>query len=221
MTGTRFVVFPFALLIGACMDHSEEIDGASRCDEDVVVHRLDERSPLGFTGNDVLDSALGVHREAAAWVAVDGTTEITFTLDWDGGPVLFHDLEDLEGAGEPVPSTASLCVDWVEVVVDLAFSTGDGLFDEEATVSLVATEPESPFVDFSLDPGALGGSYEVMELEAERWDVLHLMVYNSFRGGRISGDIRLLAERTEAEDGEESVYDAAIEDVLVWPAGEY
>jgi hypothetical protein len=194
---------------------------AGRCDEDVAVQGLEERTPLGFTGAEVLDSVLGTHRESAAWLSVDGTTEITFTLDWDGGPVLFHDLEDVEDAGDPYPTMASLCEDWVEVVVDVTFATSDGAFDETATVSLVASDPESPFVDFALDPAALDGTYEVMELDADRWDVLDLMVYNSFRGGSISGDIRLLAERTEEEEGMETVSDAVIEDVLVWPAAAY
>jgi len=220
MTGTRFALLPFVLGFAACLEFSEAVDGADRCDEDVVVHRLDERSPLGFSGDDLLDNVLGTHRETAAWVAGDGVTEVTLTLGWDGGPVLFHDLEDLAGPGDSTPAEASVCADWVEVVVDLALSTDDGRFDEETTVSLVAMDPEAPFVDFSLDPAALGGSYQVVEIEADRWDVLHLMVYNSFRGGGITGDVRLLAERTEAEDGEESVYDAAIEDVLIWPAGD-
>ncbi|MBW1877660.1 MAG: hypothetical protein JRI25_07415 [Deltaproteobacteria bacterium] len=219
MTGTRFALLTFPLLFGACVDLLGEGDTANRCDEDVALYQLDERSPLGFTAEDVLENALGTRWEAASWVTGDGITEITFTLAWDGGPVLFHDLEDL--GGESYPTAASLCEDWLEVVVDLTFATDDGSFDESATVSLVASDPESPFVDFALDPSALSGRYEVVELEADQWDVVHLMVYNSFRGGSISGDIRLLAERTEAEDGAESVSDAAIEDVLVWPAAAY
>jgi hypothetical protein len=187
MTLRRFTAQ--ALLAAAALgcgadSHSAALDGPSvsggqtgeettGC-QPVQTRRLawSERSPLGFSADELLNS-LGAQRDARlTWEDGTSTTLSLALARGASGSVEYQEREygsDSSGA-EPAAAIGTECLDVVSIPITLSFSTGDGAFAEEWALPLLA-ESATRATGFSkIELSALEGSFTVTQIDPAQFD---------------------------------------------------
>jgi hypothetical protein len=167
------------------------------CEESITKLGWSDESPLGFSGNDVLDLVAGPVSAEATWSALSATTQITYTVAGDGA-VLFHDLSE----GPPPPGGPKmLCLDWLEVQAVVSFETADGVFDEAVAGSIMVQDGGVPSFWGELDPDSLSGSFDwsqIPDFDPAEWDEVGINVSCQWTDGGLDGQIDMFASRTTA-----------------------
>jgi len=161
---------------------------------------LDEDAPIRLSGDDILLRAEGLHLSTLSYP--DGTSlPVEVTVTYSSGDVIFYD-RDL--VGSPDVDVVEACFDAVEVAVIIDITSDDGVIDAQGLqVHLVGLVENESSWDAVLDPGDLGGTYEITEVDPAAFDSIQLVVEGTFvtqgSGGVISG-IGTLGEETETFD---------------------
>ena len=149
---------------------------------------------LGFSGEDVLEVAEGVHEN---FVDTGSSAPVGLIID-----VIYND-EDLS-----LVDTDASCNDYLEIPVGIAFSTADGLFNEIWNVELQASDSESSNFGLRLELADINGSFTQSELDASDWNEIYIEVSGGFstqgctEGRCPSGVIELIAKGDDIVDGD-------------------
>jgi hypothetical protein len=152
-----------------------------------------ERSPLGFSADELLNS-LGVERDSRlTWNDGTSTTLSLALARGASGSVEYQErdyVSDSSGA-EPAALIGMDCLDVVSIPVTLTFSTGDGKFAEEWALPLLA-ESATRATGFSeIELSTLEGSFTVTQIDPAQFDevLAHvtLTLGSSVWSGTISG----------------------------------
>ncbi len=159
-------------LLLACSTGGDAHDGGQTGDEDTsgegagcdyvpTVVDLDEVTPLGFTAQEVLETALGSHTTPFFWKQggheygpESGASELTLEL---GAPAQARFMK-----GTPKETTFEIavdCPDRVEVDVEVHASTQGGALDETFVGPIHASTPNLATLNHSFDVEALNGSF--------------------------------------------------------------
>jgi hypothetical protein len=188
----RRIAFLSLVLTSGCLgDHlADEAAVCAWAGSQVIA--LDETSAGGFTPNEVLALVGGAHDEVLSWTD-GGETPLTITVTHDGGAVLWvdYELED-DGSG-----------------VELMLDCPDRLEFDAAALG----EEASFFQRLDLD--ALGGTYEVTEVDPDDYDAVEARVSARFDAGGSTGEIVGQAEGSEGS-GDEGVAYAENFDIATW-----
>ncbi|MCA9706138.1 MAG: hypothetical protein KDK70_09845 [Myxococcales bacterium] len=139
--------------------------------EITVLAGPEEVSPLGF-GADGLIALSDGWTVDFHWTTDNGgldivpegtTTQLDLGLSYSGGEIRFVDQEpnpDYMGGEEFDPD----CSDWLEMDMDLVFSTLDGRFDEELSIVAVATSASALSFAYDVEPDGFSGSFSSAEV---------------------------------------------------------
>lgn len=140
-----------------CRDHFENI-------------ALADASRLGFSGADVLASALGTHRSTLTWNdkpsvvsfgPEHGASSVELTIEYHDGNVRFVTSDFVpSSSGGPEPALGC-SPDRLEVDVLVRLHTAGGALAEEFGASLVATMPNRATLSRELALDSLSGSFFV------------------------------------------------------------
>ncbi|WP_437553481.1 hypothetical protein WME97_18550 [Sorangium sp. So ce367] len=170
-----------------------QIGGAYRgCDFEAEDIGADDVSPLGFSARDVASAVSGERSVPLLWREwrEDQRTTATFSVGELVAARLVRSTEP--DPGESSGSTdlyPSVCSDYVQVDVPLAFSTEDGAFDESLVVKLRARQPDVADFVHSFDLAALQGSYEVTKINPAEFREVSVHLYGKLSPGAIEGSI--------------------------------
>jgi hypothetical protein len=131
-----------------------------------------ERSPLGFSADELLNS-LGAERDARlTWQDGTSTTLSLALARGASGRVEYQQRDDVSsGSGaEPAIEIATECLDVVAIPVALTFSTADGAFAEEWALTLLAESSMRATGFSNVDLGELDGTFTVTQVDAAEFD---------------------------------------------------
>jgi hypothetical protein len=147
---------------------------------------LDETTPLGFTGQDVLALAAGEHAASLEW-AKGGKTELALVVAHAGTKARFVDREwQDDGSGmEP----AMDCGDVIELDATVAFGTSDGAFAESWNAIVSAGAPDAASIWQDVAPSEIAGGYQVTEVDPSQYDELTLFFSVALDGTGAHGEV--------------------------------
>lgn len=168
-----------------------------------------ERSPLGFSADEVLGS-LGSSREGRLTWSDGASTTLHLELERRAGDVEFQTREWRDdGSGRELASGA--CGDALVVPVTLSFSTGDGAFAESWPLELSIEMAAQARGFYFFDLGSVEGSY-VPETDTSSLDDVRAFIDVTFTGDGWSGQLRGQGTRSEGPgpDGTSSAQDFPI-----------
>ncbi len=180
---------------------------APYCENTATVLGLDEISPLGFTGLELLELAEGTHQETFHYELDQDrdSSPLTFSIHHDGGEVRYITSEaiHLDSAGTAMDIDVE-CPDRVEIDVRVSLNTEDGLFDEAwEPLTLQGSSPDYARVQVSLD--AFSGALELRDYASTDADEVQATVYVGFDDTGSYGDISGHASGTEdCDDSDET-----------------
>ncbi|MBW2255860.1 MAG: hypothetical protein JRI25_14855 [Deltaproteobacteria bacterium] len=207
----RRLTFLFAVLVGGCLGEQMGDEAAVCAAVGSEVIALDEVAPGGFSPNDVLTYAAGTHAEILSWES--GGAPLTLTVTHDGGDVLWVDYEwEDDGSGQELMLD---CPDQLEIRARVTFATEDGSFDEGWWVTLASALGDQASFFQTLDLDALGGTYEVTEVDPDDFDAVDAHVSGRFDEDGSNGEIVGQAEGSEGS-GPEGVAYAENFDIATW-----
>ncbi len=215
-----------ATLLPAC-DGCDALDGKTyepwACDESVEVLSLDETSPIGIAGQDMLDAYAKVWTSAFEYTDRDTPTELTLTVDYSGGEVRFIDAEEPTDRQVQAKETggANQCPDRIEVDVIAQLTTADGAFDEPLEVALWAVDQAWSQFTITIDATQLAGSWQPDHFDLADYDGAELDIRADFYG-EPSGSMTVYSlKECEGEDCDGSCTDGLCEDnwrgIAHWP----
>ncbi len=134
---------------GGCTSTSTVVDGT-------VV------TSLGFSAADLIAQVGGVTSQPLSWLAAEEDTLLTLDVAWTTGEVRFVDQES-DGTGLGDTGGSNACGDWLEVDVNVGFSTDDGVFAESWPLTLQASGVDRSSFTQDLDAVTLTGTFD-------KWD---------------------------------------------------
>jgi hypothetical protein len=160
-----------------------------------------EASVLGFSGADLMALVGGDHAATLAW-AKGGSTEATVSVNTQATEARYLDREWTDdGSGIEL---AMDCPDVLEVDVIVGFTTADGAFRESWTSKIMApTAAQASFFQ-ELDLAALGGSYQVTEVNPAEFDEVRAFLDADFDAEGVHGRI----DGQAIENGDPSLPDS-------------
>jgi hypothetical protein len=208
----RRIAFLSLVLTSGCLGDQFADEAAVCAWAGSQVIALDETSAGGFTPNEVLALVGGAHDEVLSWTD-GGETPLTITVTHDGGAVLWVDYE-LEDDGSGVELMLD-CPDRLEFDAEVDFATEDEAFDEVWSVTVASALGEEASFFQRLDLDALGGTYEVTEVDPDDYDAVEARVSARFDAGGSTGEIVGQAEGSEGS-GDEGVAYAENFDIATW-----
>lgn len=189
------------------------------CSEETTTLALDEASPLGFSGQEVLDAA-GQSTSSQGTYTPDeggGTTTVSVGVG-SRGDAVFHDREVIvdtdDGVEGPAIGADPGCPDWLEVPVTFTLLTSDGKFEERTSAAILAMTLTSLSVTAELDWASLGGTFTFQGIDPTAWDTVSLDVENTWAHGEVSGQVNMNASRDEGG----GMGSGMVGPVLVWPS---
>ncbi len=178
------------------------------CEEEGTPLGLEEASPLGFSGADLLSLAVGAHATTFDWAreGVDDTPLTLVLTSRDGARYIESTAVYPRGGGEQ-PAIGVVCENRLEVEVAVQLETGDGAFDESWDGRLVGLAADAASTSQVLDPDDLGGDYEMDDdIDEPHYDERSLTVEARFDETGSSGAVRgQISGETPCEDDEDCV----------------
>lgn len=191
-----------ATLIGC--DGGQTGDEGARCDPASTTDlALDEASPLGFSGADVLAVAGGAHEATLTW-EIGGTTGLEVEVVHDG-TVKFVEYEWIDDSGQDIAALG--CDDQVELGATLSFATADGAFAESVDTRLDATAGDAASLFEELDLDALTGTYAVTtETDTSDFDAIRAFLSITFESDGWSGEVEGQGEGTTGDGPDDAAY---------------
>lgn len=161
-----------------------------------------ERSPLGFSADELL-AALGGEVEARLAWSEGGSTPLTLTIErQSGGSVEFQEREFVsDGSGAEL--AAAECGDVVAIPITLSFSTADGAFAESWPVTLLAESTARVTAYARVDVEELAGSFSVTQVDPSRFAQVIAIVDVAFADGGWSGSVsgQAISQSSGGPDG--------------------
>jgi hypothetical protein len=211
--------FPVWMLLGGC---APWWNGGQSGEENVVCEAVDtvvladgEDSSLGFGGDDLLALAGGEHAGTLAW-AKGGETPVLVTVTHQGGEIRFEDREWTDDGSGMEPALGD-CPDVVAGDVTLAFATEDGAFDESFELAIESADGAEASFWKELDLDALGGTYEVTEIDPAEYDAVRAFLQGTFDAEGSHGVVDGQAERVEGDPSDpDSTASATAFDIATW-----
>jgi hypothetical protein len=154
---------------------------------------LDENSPLGFSGQDVLDNAGAEHHVALRW-ATGATTRLHVSVVYANGAVRFKDntwgAPDGDADGLMAQRAWFMnCADTVEVEVQLTIRTDDGTLNDTVTATLIAEQARESRWHLDLDGIAGSLDPERFAPRDENYDSVRAWLDATFNRGQLAGKI--------------------------------
>ena len=211
------ILLPLLTLV-ACGDENKGDDVVAEmpyCEETRTEVGLDEVSPLGFSGAQVLALAEG---EWTSTLVFDGGSETPLAIGVTAldATAVHVDSEAVYPTGGEVADIAVICDDYVEVQVFSSFVSEDGSFDEAWSVPLRSFDGLQAGASVDFDDQALQGSYRFTELDPSEYDeVIHFLTA-SFDGAATSGVVDAQATGQEDCTGSDCTAWAANFTVATW-----
>lgn len=199
----------------ACDDGGQTGDEGAHCDPvESTTLGLDDDSPLGFSGADVLAVAGGEHTSTLRW-AIGGTTALTVDVVHDG-TVKFVEYEWVDDSGQDI--AALDCGDQLELGVTVSFATADGAFDESFVTRLDAVAGDAASLFEELDLDDLTGTYEVTtETDTSDYDDVTAWLTVDFAAAGWSGTVEGQGSGTDGSGPDGTAYAEGF-DIAEWPA---
>jgi len=164
---------------------TDEVSGP-HCEDTPTVVALDEVTPLGFAASELAAWAEGTHAETFVY-AEGGSTPLTLAVTVGPEARYVTSVAVYPDDGTQ-PAIGVECFDRVEVDLSVSLETDDGAFDEGFDTTLQSMDGLSAEWFATLDPGALGGSYDLDDPEVD-WSERKLFVQASFDAEGSSGSI--------------------------------
>lgn len=162
----------------------EETVGCVPVERDALA--WNERSPLGFSADELLES-LGNERDARLTWSDGASTSLELGLERGGGSVEFQRRDEVgDGSGAEI---AVECNDVLSIPVVLSFSTGDGAFAEAWPLTLLAETSSRVSASTRIDLDALEGSFTVTELDPSEFDDVVASLSLTLGGGPWTGSL--------------------------------
>ena len=191
------LLLPLFVLAAGCGPQNEAAS-ASLCDVETTEFALDEVTPLGFSGTELLVTASGMRTQPGFWPETEAITPLSVSIAAaEGAVAVFYDLEvpPPSGAG-PVPLIAVVCEDRVEIEVDVDFSTEDGAFSEAGLSGLLSgDQADLASVSAALDPADLSGSWTPTGFDPADWDTWSISLEGELDAEVVQGAVAIQAER--------------------------
>jgi len=175
----------------ACSNGKDPTAELPYCEDEATPSTLEEVSPLGFSGSDILAFAAGTSEATFVWERreVADTTLSLAIAEIDGARFVRSTAvypEDGEYAAIDV-----ICDDRLEIDVSVDVETADGAFDESWQGILVALDADAASTSQVLDPDALGGSYDMdADIDVPDYDDRSLWVEIQLTGEGTRGEVR-------------------------------
>jgi len=134
---------------------------------------LDEVTPIGFRGRDIVDFAastfevpFGLSTEYSHLSVVPaGDTVLEVSITTNSESVTYVDRE----LGPDSPP-ATYCIDYLEIEGELTLRADNGAFDDTLPITLRSRQMTVAFAEVELEPGAMQGSFDIThetELEGD------------------------------------------------------
>lgn len=167
---------------------------------DSTEYALGDDTPLGFTGQSVVDLAAGDHLGVLTWAS--GTpTDLTVGVATTSTSVTWNDNEwtggDQNGSDNGMEMKAlGDCLDDLVLGVDLSFTTADGAFAESWPLELHAATADEVTAYNELNFDALTGTYTVTEVDPTAYDAVTGYLDLSLTAAGPAGTIQGQAETT-------------------------
>lgn len=171
----------------AC-ESGQETSGPGCRDQPTSIATLDEATPAGVTGRELLARALGEHpMTVAAPEEVAHQVEVTpqsvgatgaIDIRHAGGELRHVKSEEVPCTARECPSIAVYCIDRLELDVSVALSTSDGAFSDNFQGTLVIDDPNDPDSGWDEDPGS---NQLTMGLARIELDIDPQLLMGSFR----------------------------------------
>lgn len=205
MSRTLLPLFPLALLVGCGLpgpDNGQSGEENVGClAVETAEYGLADTTPLGFTGQQVVDLVAGAHPTTLTWASGTGT-DLALDVTVDTTTVLWSDNEwQDDGSGmEASAEMAMDCPDTLSVDATLGFTTADGAFAEDWAVSFTAATADLAALWYELDLDGLAGSYAVTEVDPADYDRVRAFLDLSVDAAGPSGVLDGQAE----DDGDSS-----------------
>jgi hypothetical protein len=164
-----------------------------------------EKSPLGFSPNEVFTPAAGLRSGALQW-AKGGTTSFELEVT----PVSpFRYVETEVVHGNDGLDIGVQCDNVVEADATISLKTADGAFAESWPAVIQSQSAFKITAWVNIDPSAIQGSYEITEIDLTRYANPRLHLKLEFSGAWWSGSIAGGAERSVGEAVEYRIFDVA------------
>ncbi|HHO49430.1 MAG TPA: hypothetical protein ENK18_00830 [Deltaproteobacteria bacterium] len=179
------------VLLAGCEGGTSGTPTGPWCDEQITELTRDEASALGFSADDVLVLAEGVHSASLSWDRDGTTTPMTLSVTDAQGYRAIASEAVYPDEGKEYPDIGILCDDRLEVDVEIALSTDDGAFAEVWSSALWALTADTSSATQELDPDALSGTYDLsVDVGSVEYDERSLWVEARFDAQGSTGWIR-------------------------------
>lgn len=157
---------------------------------------LDQSSPLGFTGQDLLDAAAGSAEADVSWADGSATT-LTIDVAY-AGTLEFQDREWLgDGGAAEITTELGDCDDALMIGLRVDADTADGALAESWEVEALALTADA--VSFSRDLDQVDGSLAIEAFAPDTdWDSVRGWIDLSIGAAGVAGSID---GQTHREDG--------------------
>jgi len=210
------LVLGLSLAASGCPRNHGDLDGPY-CEDTRTDVAIGDASALGFSGADLVALAISPSPWSDTLTWHEGG-ETGFTLTLAGGTTARHvESAAVYPDGGMALDIAIECFDRIEVDADATFVSDDGSFDEAWPVVLESTDGLTTRFAKTLDPFALGGTFDVMPLITEPdWDDVDLWIAASFDGEVTWGEVHGQVSGTEECAGNECTGWAMDMPVATW-----
>ena len=157
---------------------------------------LEEATPLGFSGADMLALAVG-EREATLTWDKGGSTPLTIDAEHAGDKARYveRSFQNADSGRE----IAFDCPNLVKVDVVLTFRTEDGAFAETFAAHLHASEAGEATASATRELSAVEGTYELTEVDTSDADSANLSFIIGFDASGATGTVSAHVTFTEGD----------------------
>lgn len=161
---------------------------------------LADSTPLGFTGQQVVDLVSGAHPALLSWDK-GGSTDLAVDVTVSATSVTWRDMEwQDDGSGaENATMEAGGCDDDLQLAVALGFSTADGAFAETWDLDVTATTVDSAGAYLELDLDAIAGTYTVTEVDPADFDDVRAFLTLTLDADGAAGTLDGQGEKVDGE----------------------
>lgn len=205
---TRALPALFLALIACEEVKDTDIDNSvwPYCEDAESLINLDEETPIGITGSDLVDSLPQSTTVGIGWSG--GSSDVlTWGFSADSDSLRFVSSEAVYPEPEPgqdVPSIAVDCPDYVAVDGIINLQSDDGQLNEAIalTIALNEYDLDDMAANFSieLDPDALGGTLSLSDyLDISAYDSVRIFLYGEIIGGVLTGELSAQGEGTDGD----------------------
>lgn len=163
----------------------EETTGCQPVERDMLA--WSERSSLGFSADELLNSVGSESTDRLTWSGGSGTP-LTLGIERASSGSVEFQTRDFVSAGSGAES-ATECSDVVAIPATLSFATGDGAFAERWPLTLLAESSARVNAYAQIDVEDLEGTFSVTQVDPARFDRVLAIVQLTFADGAWTGTL--------------------------------